>query len=321
MCETASEANDHQIANSDSIVQELQTIFTDRAIEDLHLAAAQSSDIHAAVDIVLDQQMGLSSMASDPAHPEVSTEHKTKEVTTLQQILKQVREESLTNQEIKISVDRDEIWRCGLLFYKKCINDPNRLKMSFDMKFTGLTGEQSSMDAVALSYEVCGALPKEASFRLLEGKEENLVPKRSGGNVTNFVILGMLVGHSLLNGGPCLAVMAPWVYDMTGGKMTFDDIATKITKDIIPINAASSSTIQMIELLDKCNDNASINAILDTPMYLQITSDQIGRSLVEFSQLLSRKMEFSFTTKKDSLILIFIKSTLSFSIICRLGGK
>ena len=79
MCETASEENDHQIANSDSIVQELQTIFADRAIEDLHLAAAQSSDKHAAVDIVLDQQMGLSSMASYPAHPEVSTEHKNKE--------------------------------------------------------------------------------------------------------------------------------------------------------------------------------------------------------------------------------------------------
>ena len=77
-CETVSEVNNHQISNSNSIVQELQTIFADWAIEDFHLAAAQSSDIHAAVDIVLDQQMGLSSMASDPAHPKVSTEHKNK---------------------------------------------------------------------------------------------------------------------------------------------------------------------------------------------------------------------------------------------------
>ena len=53
------------------------------------------------------------------------------------------------------------------------------------MNFTGLTGEQSSMDAGALSYEFFDALLKEASFRLLEGKEENLVPKRSG-DVTNF---------------------------------------------------------------------------------------------------------------------------------------
>ena len=68
----------HQISNSDSIVQELQTIFADRAIEDLQLAAAQSSDIHGAVDIALDQQMTLAPMASDPTYFKFSTEHKNK---------------------------------------------------------------------------------------------------------------------------------------------------------------------------------------------------------------------------------------------------
>ena len=65
---SASEANDHQISNSDSFVQELHTIFADKAIEDLQLPAAQSSNIDGAVDIVLDQQMELSPMASDPTH-------------------------------------------------------------------------------------------------------------------------------------------------------------------------------------------------------------------------------------------------------------
>ena len=78
MCETASEANDHQISNSDSIVQELQTIFADRAIEGLQLAAAQSSDIHGAVNIVLNQQMKIFPMAADPSHPKFSTENKNK---------------------------------------------------------------------------------------------------------------------------------------------------------------------------------------------------------------------------------------------------
>ena len=95
------------------------------------------------------------------------------------------REASLSNQEIKISFDRDESWRCGFLFYKKCINDPNQLKMSFEVNFTGLTGEQSSMDAGALSYEFFGALLKEASLRLLKGK--NLVPKEVGGGMLQIV--------------------------------------------------------------------------------------------------------------------------------------
>ena len=59
---------------------------------------------------------------------------------------------------------------------------------------------------------------------------------------------------------------------MICGKMTFDDIAAKITKEMIPSNAASSSTIQMIDLLDKYKENALLNAILDTPMHLQINN-------------------------------------------------
>ena len=214
MCETTSEANDHQICNSDSIVQELQTIFADRAIEDLQLEAAQSSDIHAAEDIIVDQQMELSAMESDPTHPKVSTEHRNKKVDNLQQILHKFRKGFLSNHEIRISIDRDEIWPCGFLFYKKCINDPKRLKMKFEVNFTGLTREKSGMVAGAESYELFGVLLKEVSLRLLEGKEKNLVPERVRGNVTNFVILGMLVGQFLLNRDPCIAIMAPWVYDM-----------------------------------------------------------------------------------------------------------
>ena len=53
-------------------------------------------------------------------------------------------------------------------------------------------------------------------------------------------------------------------------KIKFDDIAGSITQEMIPINAASSSAIQLIELLNKYYDNASIIAILDTPAYLKI---------------------------------------------------
>ena len=136
----------------------------------------------------------------------------------------------------------------------------------------------------------------------------------------------MLVGHSLLNGGPCIAVTAPWVYDMICGKMKFDDIATKITKEMIPINAASSSTIQMIELLDKCNDNESINAILDTHMYLQIinssqcdptgiinmeSKDRVITEIVYDELVLKRKGQIS--AIREGLALVgFLKHIKSF---------
>ena len=331
MCETSPDVNSHQIPSSHSIVQELQNIFPDRAIENLENAAAKSSDIHSAVDIVLNQEMELSPTAPGPTQLTASTQHKNEEVTTLQQLLYNFREESLSTQEIKISVDRDEIWRCGLVFYKKCINNPNRLKMSLEVNFTGLTGEQSSMDAGALSFEFFGALLKEASLRLLEGKEENLVPRRSGGNDTNFVVLGMLMGHSLLNGGPCIAVLAPWVYDMISGKVKFDDIATKITKEMIPLNAASSSTLQIIELLDKCTDNASINAILDTPLYLQIinssqwdptevinmeSKDRVITEIIYDELVLKRKDQIS-AIREGLAHVGFLKHIEEFPELCR----
>ena len=210
--------------------------------------------------------------------------------------------------------------------------------MDVEVNFTGLTGEQSSMDAGALSSEFFGALLKEASLRLLEGMENNLVPKRSGGNVTNFVVLGMLIRHSLLNRGPCLPVMAPWVYDMISGKMPFDDVATKITKVMIPLNAASNTAIEVIDLLDKCTDNTSIGVILDTPKYLQIINssqwdptevvnmESKGRVITEivYDELVLKRKE-QITAIREGLAHVgFLKHIEAFPELCRpvfVGGS
>ena len=80
----------------------------------------------------------------------------------------------------------------------------------------------------------------------------------------------MLIGHSLLNRGPCIAGMALWVYAMMCWKTGCYDIVTKITMEVIPLNVASFSRIEMIELLEKFKNNASMNIILDTPKYTEI---------------------------------------------------
>eukprot|EP00794_Sanderia_malayensis_P012499 gene12499-13785_t len=332
---------DHKAANSNSILHTLQTIFVDKEIEELQRAATQSSDVHAAVDVILDAQRGDLPTSSVVVQPTGSASHnnvETATISSLQQLLVQFQEEHHSTQEVKISVDRDEIWRCGLLFYKKCIANPSRLHMNVEVNFTDLTGQQSSMDAGALATEFFGALLKEASLRLLEGMENNLVPKRSGGNVTNFVILGMLIGHSLLHRGPCLPVMAPWVYDMISGKMAFDDVATKITKAMIPLNAASSTALEVIDLLDKCTDNASIDVILDTPNYMQIINssqwdptevvnmESKGRVITEiiYDELVLKRKE-QITAIREGLTHVgFLKHIEAFPELCRpvfVGGS
>ena len=67
--------NASKLSNSDSIVQTLQSIFADKAIEDLQQAASQASDTHAAVDIILDDLSEISLMATEVLNPETSVTH------------------------------------------------------------------------------------------------------------------------------------------------------------------------------------------------------------------------------------------------------
>ena len=66
------------------------------------------------------------------------------------------------------------------------------------------------------------------------------------------------------------AWMAPWIYDRLCDNIIFVKVATKIAKKINVLKAASCSIMEMIDLLNNCNDPAYINAILDTPEYMQI---------------------------------------------------
>eukprot|EP00794_Sanderia_malayensis_P001738 gene1738-1935_t len=136
---------DHKVVNSNSISHTLQTIFVDKEIEELQRAATQSSDVHTAVDVILDAQRGdlpTSSVVDQPTGPASYNDVETATISSLQQLLVQFQEEYHSTQEVKISVDRDEVWRCGLLFYKKGIANPGRLHMNVEVNFTGLTGEQ-----------------------------------------------------------------------------------------------------------------------------------------------------------------------------------
>ena len=128
------------------------------------------------MDIVLDQQMELSSMASDPTHPKFSI--KVKRLLLCSKYYTNLERNPFPDKKSRFMLIG---MRFGCVDFFSTKIEPYRLKMSFEVNFTGLTGEQSSMDVGALSYEFFGVLLREASLRPLEGKEENLVPKRSRG--------------------------------------------------------------------------------------------------------------------------------------------
>ena len=58
---------------------------------------------------------------------------------------------------------------------------------------------------------------KNVADRLFEGKDQCLVPKRSGGNIYMDKIVGAMIGYSILHCGPPLHVLALWVYEIISG--------------------------------------------------------------------------------------------------------
>ena len=58
---------------------------------------------------------------------------------------------------------------------------------------------------------------KDVADQLFQGKDQCLVPKRSGGNIYMDEIVGAMIGYSILHCGPPLNVLALWVYKIISG--------------------------------------------------------------------------------------------------------
>ena len=79
-----------------------------------------------------------------------------------------------------------------------------------------------------------------------EAPNGDLIPKRSGGNLQLFKIVGVAIGHSILQEGPVFQGLAPWCYALIAGKVE-DEIIALISQqtfqDAIPLNAESTGCI------------------------------------------------------------------------------
>ena len=100
---------------------------------------------------------------------------------------------------------------------------------------------------------------KNAADQLFEGKDQCLVPKRNGGNIYMYKILGVMIRHSILHCGPPFNVLASWVYEIISGYPEENHIMSMIDKTMIPKNAATCTTIELIEQLDNCTDSSALN--------------------------------------------------------------
>lgn len=87
---------------------------------------------------------------------------------------------------------------------------------------------------------------RELNNRLFEGEPTRRVPKRDSNIDKNFVAAGIMIGHSIMQGGPSFSCLCPAVYNFVlfGDKdLALEELPSV---DDIPKNAATAGLINII---------------------------------------------------------------------------
>ena len=107
---------------------------------------------------------------------------------------------------------------------------------------------------------------EEFRKRSFEGEYPDLIPRRA--DSMNFLVFGIVVGHSLLHGGPGIHWLQSWVYEIIAGRNDSESLMTMINKGLIPRHAGSENLLKFISELDESKNQEELGNIIDK--YIQI---------------------------------------------------
>ena len=125
------------------------------------------------------------------------------------QLLREYSDRVIDRQQfMQLEVKRDRLWRTAMGFYKNSLRCPDRLLKEFVVEFTGEEG----IDGGALRCEFFENLLRKMDDELFEGDQFRRVPKKDCALEKNFTYAGMMIGHSILQGGPGYPCLCPAVY-------------------------------------------------------------------------------------------------------------
>ena len=164
-----------------------------------------------------------------------------KDELTIQKVLKSHAERIIDSyNDEKLQVERDDIWRSCLAFYKMGLKDDGRLKKNLFVEFIG-SGEHG-IDCGALKLEFFNLCMKEVRLRLFEGDPSKLIPRRGiGSKGIQFDIAGALIAHSVLQGGPGFPYLAEWFAEQLLEDAPSHTVCL-FSKDDIPKNSMTEKT-------------------------------------------------------------------------------
>jgi len=138
----------------------------------------------------------------------------------------------------ELQIDRSRLWRTALGFYKTMIHTPERLKFELRIEFNNEEG----IDAGALQREL---LLKELNTYMFEGAENRRIPKKDSSLQQMFEVAGIMMAHSILQGGPGFPCLCPSIYNYLLNADKNSTLQDMKSTDI-PVNAATYNLLEFI---------------------------------------------------------------------------
>ena len=112
--------------------------------------------------------------------------------------------------DLFLKIHKPDLWPRALSFYKEMTSDVSKLHRNINIKFT----DEEGSDAGALKITFFEMLLRDIDTELFEGSSNRRVPKKDWGLDGVMEIAGIMVGHSILCGGPGFNCLHPAHYYM-----------------------------------------------------------------------------------------------------------
>ncbi len=132
-----------------------------------------------------------------------------------------------------------EIWRGALVFYKKAFTNSDKLRKNLNISFNGEDG----LDAGAIKAEFFEILLKEIQQRLFEGSWLSLLLVRYSTKGLLFQLAGIIVRHSISQGGSSFSAISPAIYFYLAYANPLY-VLSQLRRQDIPLNAGTSVFLQ-----------------------------------------------------------------------------
>ena len=180
--------------------KDLQLMFPSFSEESIKRAISKATSLNEAAEILCEGTPPKEEHAQDPVGSVT--------YNSIESLVADFSSSIDENKSYTLCVDREELWKGALAFYKKALSDKTLLLNDLTIVFKGEEG----LDAGAMKVEYFELLRTEIHQRLFEGSQSSKLPVRDSTKGFLLKLAGIIISHSILQGGPAFPLLSPAIY-------------------------------------------------------------------------------------------------------------